>query len=145
MLARTTALCVVLVAGCVGANRNVRTDDLESSTYSPGLFMGHSQGGALVVAATHYDAMTGLATTADEMGLAAREGSNGEMLCQREMLTGTHLPSWTCRYVEDTQEIRSRTHDWLDRPQVRMTSRRGLPTLSTAPGSGGGNRGTLSP
>ncbi|TMB02122.1 MAG: hypothetical protein E6J64_17710 [Deltaproteobacteria bacterium] len=145
MLARTTALCVVLVAGCAGANRNVPTEDLASSDRSPGLYMGHSQSGALVVAATHYDAMTGLATTADELGLASRKGSNGEMLCQREVLTGSHVPSWTCRYVEDINETRRRTHDCLDQPQLSFTQRRGLPTIMSTGSGPSGGRGTVAP
>jgi hypothetical protein len=107
--------------------------------------MGHSAGGDLVVAATHYDAMVGLATTADEMGLPMRKGSNGEMLCQREMLTGSHLPTWTCRYKEDIDQARRIARDWLDTPNLTLTATRASPTLSIRSGPGGGNHGTLNP
>jgi hypothetical protein len=145
MLARATAFCVVLVAGCASTSRSVQQQqlsdiDLMDSARTPGLFMGHSMQGDLVVAATHYDAMVGLATTADELGLPMRKGSSGAMLCQREMLTGTHLPQWTCRYKEDIDQARRIARDWLDQPNLTLAGTRGAPTLNVAAGSGGGNR-----
>ena len=89
MLPRATAFCVVLVAACASTSRSVQqfSDiDLMDSARTPGLFMGHSTTGDLVVSATHYDAMVGLATTADELGLPMRKGSSGQMLCQRDGL-----------------------------------------------------------
>jgi len=145
MLARTTALCVVLVAGCAGANRNVPIEVLDSSSHSPGLFMGHSQSGAVVVAATHYNAMVGLATTADELGLPARKGNNGEMLCQREMLTGTHVPRWICRYEQDVRETRQATADWLDQPRVTVPVKPSVGAVLLGTGPGGGHGGTFVP
>ena len=60
----------------------------------------------------------GLATTAEELGMPARKGSNGQMLCQREMLTGTHVPRWICRYQDDIRRERELTRDWLDQPRL---------------------------
>jgi hypothetical protein len=149
MLARTTAFCVVLVAGCASTSRNVQSlqdVDLMDSARTPGLFMGHSSSGDIVVAATHYDAMVGLATTADELGLPMRKGSSGEMLCQREMLTGTHLPTWTCRYKEDIEQQRRAARDWLDRPEMSAISQRPAPSVAVgAPAGGSGSRGTIAP
>jgi hypothetical protein len=145
MSARATAFCVVLVAGCASTSRNVQqlSDlDLMDSARTPGLFMGHSTSGDIVIAATHYDAMVGLATTADELGLPMRKGSSGEMLCQREMLTGSHLPTWTCRYQEDIAQARRIARDWLDLPNLTLAATRGAPTLNMASGPGGGNKGT---
>jgi len=145
MLPRATAFCVVLVAACASTSRNVQqfSDiDLMDSARTPGLFMGHSTTGDLVVSATHYDAMVGLATTADELGLPMRKGSSGQMLCQREMLTGSHLPQWTCRYKEDIEQQRRVARDWLDQPNLTLAATRGAPTLNIAAGPGGGNRGS---
>ncbi|HYV64870.1 MAG TPA: hypothetical protein VE964_01425 [Myxococcales bacterium] len=147
MVARTTALWIVLLVGCASANanRNTLTSELSDSARTPGLYFGHSQGGALVIAASHYDAMTGLATTADELGAPLHKTGSGEMLCSREMLTGTHVPSWTCRYVEDMRETRQMTRDWLDRPAITIKQSRALPTIGAAPGAGGGNKGMIAP
>jgi hypothetical protein len=147
MLARTTAFCVVLVAGCAGTSRNVQTvqrEDLTGSARS-NLFVGHSTNGDLVVAANHYDAMGGLATTAEELGIPARKGSNGEMLCQREMLTGTHVPRWICRYEEDVRATRQATVDWMDQPRVSIQSKPSMGAVLLGGGPGGGRGGTLVP
>jgi len=144
MVARITALWIVLLAGCASASKNTMTNELSDSARTPGLYFGHSQGGALIIAASHYDAMTGLATTADELGAPLHKTGNGEMLCQREMLTGTHVPNWTCRYVEDMRETRQNTRDWLDRPSITLKQARGLPTIGGALGTGG-NKGTIAP
>src|SRR5439155_17665620 len=84
MVARFSALCVV-VAGCAGSHREAQIDTLRMVRNAPGLFVGHSVEGDVVVAATHYDAMTGFATTDEHLGLKARRSSDGQMLCQREM------------------------------------------------------------
>jgi hypothetical protein len=145
MIARTTALWIVLLAGCASANRDTLTDGLADSARTPGMYFGHSQGGALVIAASHYDAMTGLATTADELGLPARQSGSGEMLCQREMLTGSHLPTWTCRYKEDIEQARRAARDWLDHPALTVTQQRPAPTVTVSPRLSGGARGALPP
>ena len=88
------------------------------------LYVGHSDNGDVVVAATHYDAMQGVAVTAEELG-----GKGGEqMFCAREMLTGTHVPKWICRPQSELDAERLRTQDWLDAPRVNLG--RG-PALST--------------
>src|SRR3954465_10166447 len=118
MVARTTAFCVVLVAGCASTSRTVQDETLTSSARSPGLFMGHSVDGDVVIAATHYSAMGGLATTAEELGLPARKGTNSEMLSHGELLTGPHVPRWICRYADDVRETRRQTAEWLDQPRI---------------------------
>ena len=142
MIARISALCV-LIAGCAGSQREAQIDNLRMVSNAPGLFVGHSVEGDVVVAATHYDAMTGLATTDEQLGLPARKSSDGQMLCQREMPTGTHVPLWTCRYVEETAEIRRQTQDWLSRPQFSIVSRR-LPVVINGNLPTGG-RGGIAP
>jgi len=109
-----------------------------------GLYLGRSVQGDVVVAATHYEAMTGLATTDEELGLRARKGSDGQMRCQREMPTGTHVPLWTCRYVAESDDMRRQTQDWLNRPQFSIVSRRATPGI-TAGNVPGGGRGAVPP
>ncbi|TMA21448.1 MAG: hypothetical protein E6J84_00570 [Deltaproteobacteria bacterium] len=143
MIARISALCVV-VAGCAGSHRETQLDTLRTLDGPSGLFVGHSVQGDVVVAATHYDAMTGLATTDQELGLRVRKGGDGQMLCQRETPTGSHLPLWTCRYVAETDELRRQTQDWLSRPQFTIVARRAMPAV-TAGNIPGGGRGGVAP
>jgi len=91
--------------------------ELESAAHSPGLFVGHSDTGDVVVAATHYLAMAGLATTDTDLGLPGRAWGSGDMLCKREMLTGTHVPRWVCRYQDDIDAERERLHSALSVPR----------------------------
>jgi hypothetical protein len=146
MLARTTALCVVLVAGCASTSRTVQNDDLAGSARSPGLYIGHSTNGDVVVAASHYDAMAGLATTSDELGLPARKGSgNEEMKCQREVLTGTHVPQWICRYDKDMRLTREATVDFLQQNHYSVPGKANTSGVLLGSGPGGGHGGTVAP
>jgi hypothetical protein len=116
MLSRTAGLgLVLLLSACAGTTKN-KVLVLESPR-SPGLFLGHSVDGEVVVASTHYLAMSGLATTDTDLGLPARQSGSGEMLCRREMLTGTHVPRWICRYQEDIDADRERLHSDLSMPR----------------------------
>ena len=145
MLARIAALSVVLVAGCAGSQRNSQLDSLSRS--GNGLFVGHSTHGDVVLAASHYEAMTGKATTEADLGLQARRGGgDGLMMCQREMPTGTHVPRWTCRYEDEMRDERQAARDWLDRPHLSLAGRASLPIMNMGKGApGGGGRGTLTP
>ncbi len=94
MLSRTAGLgLVLLLSACAGTTKN-KVLVLESPR-SPGLFLGHSVDGDVVVA----------------------QSGSGEMLCRREMLTGTHVPRWICRYQEDIDADRERLHSDLSMPR----------------------------
>ena len=99
MMPRTGLLALVLVTGC--AATSAPTVLRQKAT---GVYMGHSDSGDLIIAASHYAAMNGLAVTDADLGLAPRQGTDdGRMLCQREVLTGSHVPHWTCRYIDETE------------------------------------------
>jgi hypothetical protein len=98
--------------------------------------VGHSQHGEVVVAATHYRAMIGLATTDVDLGLTPRKYGSGEMLCKREMLTGTHVPRWICRYQEDLDTDRDRLHTELAVPRLSMDRGVVAPAITVRAGSG---------
>jgi len=75
-----------------------------------GLFVGHTSTGVVVVAATHYNAMNGLAVMAGDIeGTDVDDGSS--MLCRREQVTGSHYPQWICRYKEDEARISQANRD----------------------------------
>jgi hypothetical protein len=143
MSARTAALLVIIVAGCAGPQRKAQLDSMSPS--GTGLLVGHSTEGEVVLAANHYDAMTGLATTDQDLGLKARRNGDGQMLCAREVPTGTHLPQWTCRYEQDIRDSRQAARDFLDQPHLSYAGSGTLPTLNTGRGPSGGGRGTLAP
>jgi len=128
MLARTAAVVAIVLAGCAGAQITAEKESLDR--LDSGLFVGHSTNGDVVIASTHYGAMSGLATTAQELGLPGNKDKDGQMLCAREMLTGTHVPRWTCRYQDDITRERELTRDWLDQP--RMSFARGSGGLNLA-------------
>lgn len=67
-------------------------------------FVGHTPSGELVVAAHHYDAMNGLAVTADEIDATSTEDGT-QLLCRREVITGSHYPEWICRYKDDQERV----------------------------------------
>ena len=79
-----------------------------------GLFVGHTNSGVVVVAAKHYDAMNGLAVMSDELeGTNVDDGS--QLLCRREIVTGSHYPTWLCRYKDEQARISEQ-----DRQNARM-------------------------
>ncbi len=137
MLAKISGLGLVLfVTACTGANRHAGVA-LESRAHSPGLFVGHSTDGDTVIASSHYLAMNGLATTDSDLGIPPREdGASGEMLCRREMLTGTHVPRWVCRYEDDLSQGREFLHSVLAAPVLSIDRKVLAPALSVrgAPG-----------
>src|SRR5438270_1077463 len=77
------------------------------------VYVGRGDAGEIVVAASHYDAMNGLAVAAADIG--AKEGDL--LICSREMITGTHVAKWYCRYPREMELERAATHDWLDKPR----------------------------
>ena len=145
MYLKTAALFVIAVAGCAGSQRSAQVDSLTRSTRSEGLYVGHSTNGDVVLAANHYDAMSGLATTADELGLPTAKNEDGAMLCAREMPTGTHVPRWVCRYEQSIREERQATQDMLDAPRLSFSGKGG--NMAVLLGRSGGNwsRGPLVP
>ena len=74
MLARTAALVALVLAGCASTQRNLDNYKMTRPGEAP-LYVGTSQSGEPVLAASHYHAMTGLATTDQDLGLEARKGA----------------------------------------------------------------------
>jgi hypothetical protein len=75
------------------------------------LYVARTADGELVMAASHHDAMNGLAVGSTEMGVKGRE--DALMICKRVMLTGSHMPEWTCRYMSEVEQDRMRTQMML--------------------------------
>ena len=73
------------------------------------VYVGRGEDGEIVIAARHYDAMNGLAVAAADLG--AKPGDL--LMCTREMLTGTHVPKWICRYPSEAERERQATQDWI--------------------------------
>jgi hypothetical protein len=86
---------------CVHSNANPK---LARKGGDRGLFVGHTENGDLVVAAHHYDAMNGMAVTADEIDATSTEDGS-QLLCRREVVTGSHYPQWLCRYKDEQERI----------------------------------------
>lgn len=130
---------LVLVSGCAGnrASSNLRAHGIELEEKGHGLFVGHTDNGDVVVAATHYNAMNGLAVLDTDLGVPAAQ-SSGMMLCQRRVVTGSHVPHWQCLYQDDIDRERQRTTDDLLSPVGRVHTQQGGGTAA-ALGQGGGS------
>ena len=102
-----------VLIGCYSNNAVVKSKLIDHGDPVHPLFVGHSDTGEVVVASTHYDAMGGLAVASSDIGLKGKE----DMVCSREMLTGTHVAKWICRYKKDLDDERQATQDWLDTPR----------------------------
>lgn len=119
MIPKTAGLGLCAVLSACAAHRNVSSSStLILREKSPGLFVGHSQDGQVVIAASHYDAMNGLAVEDTDLGLPSRKDTSGAMICRREMPTGTHVPHWMCRYTDDLAHERQLTLNLLQAPAL---------------------------
>lgn len=124
-MAKIIALGALVALIACANHRVVRTETLqEKGDPAHPLYVGHSDIGEVVVAASHYDAMQGLAVTAADIGQPGAE----QLYCKREMLTGTHVPKWVCRDEKDMAQERMLTQDYLDTP--RLSLGRGAPGSS---------------
>jgi hypothetical protein len=138
MFPRMVGGCLFIVTfACAAPNRNAVPADFDRVERSPGLFLGHTEYGETVVAATHYDAMVGLATTDAELGLPTRGNVAGLMRCAREMVTGSHFPHWICRYDEEAQASRERVQNYLVAPRLANGRSGHFVTSSTGRPGGG--------
>jgi hypothetical protein len=102
---------LVLLAGCAGnryVNSSAQSGPIELTEKGNGIFVGHTDAGEVVIAASHYNAMNGLAVLDTDLGVPAQE-SQGLMLCAREVTVGSHLPRWICRYQKDSTQNRTET------------------------------------
>ena len=88
------------------------------------------------MAATHYDAMNGLAVLDSDLGVPHRNDSSGAMLCKREMPTGTHVPHWMCRYVDDIAHERQIVLNTLQQPAYNPSG----PGVGVGVSAGGGSK-----
>ncbi len=120
----------VLLSACAATHKYSATPTLVLREKSPGLFVGHTDEGEVVVAASHYDAMNGLAVMDTDLGLQPRNDASGAMLCRREVPTGSHVPHWMCRYEDDVAHERQLTLNTLQQPWLS-------PSSSSAGGGGG--------
>ena len=138
---RTVALLAALLAACAGAQRNAI--DLHELKDSPHVYLGHSQEGTVVLATSHFAAMNGVAVSSSELGVPGSNGQHNDMLCTREMPTGTHVPHWVCRYNKDIAEGRLALRDWFDQPRLLMSK---FPSASAAVFANGvRSRGPVAP
>ncbi|HUJ24654.1 MAG TPA: hypothetical protein VLW85_01450 [Myxococcales bacterium] len=140
MLPKTALLALFAILSACAAmhHRAASNSTLVLREKSPGLFVGHTDDGQVVIAASHYDAMNGLAVEDVDLGLEARKGGNGAMICRREVPTGSHVPHWMCRYTDDMEHERQMVLNTLQQP---FLSPSGAQTGGAAIGVGSGSMG----
>jgi hypothetical protein len=135
---KTAALGLLVVVSACAAHRNAAPAGpagMVLQEKAPGLFVGHTDTGQVVLAATHYDAMNGLAVLDTDLGLEARREGSGAMMCRREVPLGSHLPHWACRYVDDIAHERQLTLNTLQQPFTSLGGG-GSQGMSVTQGSG---------
>jgi hypothetical protein len=144
MLSRTIGVAFVfLLSACASANRNIAAApaELASAPSQPRLFVGHDVGGQIVVAANHYDAMNGLAVEDTDLGIAPGGDVDGQMLCVREVPTGSHLPHWVCRYKAALDAEREFTQQKLNEVRLAFDKPQQGVFMMGGGGAGGGGGG----
>lgn len=77
------------------------------------VYVAKTADGQLVMASSHHDAMNGLAMGSTEVGVKGR--NDALMICKRVMLTGSHMPEWTCRYMSEVEQDQMRTQMMLQK------------------------------
>ena len=138
MLPKTALLALfALLSACAAHKRYAGNQTLVLREKSPGLFVGHSEDGQVVIASSHYDALHGLAVEDVDLGMEKRKGGNGAMICRREVPTGSHMPHWMCRYTDDVEHERQVTLNTLQQPWLSPTGGQGggVGILGTGNGS----------
>jgi hypothetical protein len=141
-MVRTALLGLVVLTGCAGvraSSTTTRAAPIELTEKGRGLFVGHTDNGDVVIAATHYNAMNGLAVLDTDLGVEAKD-SQGLMLCSREVVTGTHLPRWLCRYQRDLDRNRLETELAMGMPYGAPHVQSGVGGAAVQ-GPGSGSRG----
>ena len=106
-----SAWLVVAVAmvGCATTRRDIEVAERGGPAHP--LYVGHGTSGEMVLAASHYDAMSGMAVAVADLGM---KGESGEYLvCAREIPTGSHVPLWVCRAPQVAERNRQIAQDFL--------------------------------
>ena|SRR5437879_3054970 len=116
-MTKLTGMCtLVAFFGCAAATqRSIEMSGKGDPTHP--LFVGYSRDGEMVVAATHADAMHGLAVAAADLGAPRDTDGRDLLICHKEMLTGTHVPTWNCRYPSEVERERMETQQLIDQPR----------------------------
>jgi hypothetical protein len=119
---------LALAFACAGVHKNQPmtqqqadelADSMKPAKSQPRLFVGHDVNGHLVVAASHYDAMNGLAVLASDLGITTPSGDS-MIFCLREMPTGTHVPHWVCRFQDTMDADREVTRNALSEARITL-------------------------
>jgi hypothetical protein len=144
MLSKMVRLSLVfLISACATPRLDGTSSGMTRATSQHRLYVGHSSSGEIVLAASHYDAMNGLAVTQADLGLPTT--ADGEMLCARELPTGSHVPHWICRSKAAIEAQKEQNRNDFDEARLSFDRAVQAPVLSLGAAGGppaGGGRGT---
>lgn len=113
---RTSVICSLLLLGCATPAQR-KLEDLRAQDPAHPVYVGHSEDGTVVMATTHADAMHGLAVSATDLGAEKDTNGDDKLICVKEMLTGSHYPTWTCRYPSAMEKQRNAVRNFFDKPK----------------------------
>ena len=105
-------LGLLALAACAANHKEVQLAERGDKAHPH--YVGRSDSGDVVLSASHYQAMSGMAVAAPDVG---GEGQD-PLFCAREMPTGTHVPKWVCRYPKQVDQGRIETQNALIQPEA---------------------------
>jgi hypothetical protein len=116
---------LVLLSACASTTAAAPQRAILLSEKGHGLFVGHTDNGEVIVASSHYDAVRGIAVEDTDLGVPKAK-SEGTLLCAREVPTGSHVPHWMCRYMNQVSSDRTMAQTMLEQtvnsPLIATTS-----------------------
>ena len=136
---------LLLLCSCatVNPNSNQRAAGLVPAPSQPRLLVGHGNHGEVVMAASHYDAMNGLAVAARDLGAPSTDA--GDVFCIREVPTGSHVPHWICRYQDAIERQREMTRNEMEEARINLMAPAASVVVVSAGAAPGGAGRTGSP
>lgn len=111
------AMMLALCTAC--ATATAQSDVVLARTRDPShpLYVGRTASGEIVMASTHADAMRGMAVSATNLGAPKDVNGDDLLICRKELLTGTHMANWICRYPSEVERQHLLTQDFYDHPR----------------------------
>jgi hypothetical protein len=104
---------LALASACASTQAAAPQRAILLSEKGHGLFVGHTDNGEVIVASSHYDAVRGIAVEDTDLGVPKAK-SEGTLLCAREVPTGSHVPHWMCRYMNQVNSDRTMAQTMLE-------------------------------
>jgi hypothetical protein len=101
---------IVSLLACAGARSDRRDRRVMVRETAPGTFVAQTPEGEVKLYVRELDTKKGLAVLATN---AANSKDRGKILCEQELVIGSHLPQWVCLFEERMDDSRREAQDVL--------------------------------